>query len=274
MRRLLLLAMLLASLLSPLAAQAEGFRDNFTTDPFRFPRRWCMRAHGAAWDGSGVVDVWKDTVTTARVTSTGCYAYTPTPIGETDGGTWGRYLMRTALPFGGAAKRNIRVRFGLPVNFTSTDTLEFYAAVHPHCNAGVKATLSSPLGDGNYQLKLDVADSADGTSSTECGYQGGTVVSIPPSESFALTADGTNKERYEVLLRVVEVPDQPTKIEGTVKLYDLNVSATTIVPSAKVANRKFTKPVWWGRQANFFGIGGNKSSGAKTPIGLIEVLAK
>lgn len=273
MRRLLLLVALLASLFAPPLADAAGFRDAFLTDPFRFPRRWCMRAHGAAWDGVGAVDVWKDTVTTQRVTNTGCFAYVTTPVGEDAGSTFGRYLMRTALPFGGENKRNIRVRFGLPANFSSTDTLELYAAVHPHCNAGVKATLSSPAGDGDYQLKIDVADSADGSGSTECAYQGGTVVSIPASELFALTADNTNKERYEILFRV-NYDNALGKLEGTVKLYDLNVSATTIVPNAKVANKKFTKPVWWGRQANFFAIGGNKSSGAKTPVGLIEVLAK
>lgn len=272
MRRLLLLAALLASVLAPLAAEAGGFQDGFASDPFRYPRRWCARAHGATWDGSGAIEVWKDTNTTARVTNTGCYAYSPTPVGEDHGSTWGRYLIRTALPFGGEAKRNIRVRFGLPVNFTNTDTLELYAAVHPNCNAGVKAVLSSPSGDGEYQLKIDVADSASGVGSTECAYLGGTSVSIPPSALFPLTADGTNKERYEIVFRVLE--DVPGKIEGTVKLYDRVVSATTIVPGAKVANKKFTRPVWWGRQANFFAIGGNKASGAKTPVGLIEVIAK
>ena len=273
MRRLLLLAALLASLFAPGAALAAGFTDDFSTDPFRFPRRWCARSHGAEWNKTaGTMDVWKDTNTTARVTATGGCAYSPTAGCEGHGTTDGRYLIRTALPYAGD-KRIFRVRFALPANFTSTDTLEVYGALHPYCNAGVKATLSSPGGDGLYQLTLAVADSAGLSPSTECAYNGGSAVSFVPSDLFPLTADAVNLNRYEILFRM-----DPTltgdKIEATVKLYDRVVDPNAIVAGAKVANKRFNVPVWYGRHANYFAFGGNKASGAKTPITLAIGTAK
>lgn len=273
MRRLLLLAALLASLFAPALAGAAGFTDDFSSDPFRYPRRWCARSHGAEWNRTnGTMDVWKDTSTTARVTTTGCCAYSPTAGCEGHGTTDGRYLIRTALPYAGN-KRVFRVRFALPANFTSTDTLEVYGAAHPYCNAGVKATLSSPGGDGLYQLTLAVADSAGLSPSTECAYNGGSALSFPPSDLFALTADAVNLNRYEILLRLDDT-DAGAKVEGTVKLYDRIVDPNVIVPGAKVANKRFTRPVWYGRHANYFAFGGNKASGAKTPITLAIGTAK
>lgn len=273
MRRLLLLAALFASLAAPAIADAGGFVERFTTDPFRYPRRWCARAHGASWDSTnGLINVWKDTNTAARVTTTGCQGYSPTPVGEDAGSTFGRYVIRTALPFVGETRRTIRVRFGLPSNFSSTDTLEVFAALHPHCNAGVKVVLSSPSGDGEYQLKLDVADSADGTAATECAYQGGTTVNIDPSQLFALAADSVNKSRYEILMRVTLLAGG--RLESVVKLFDLTVSSSTPVANARIPAKRFTKPVWWGRQAQFFGIAGNKASGSPTPVSRIEVAAQ